>query len=132
MGQEACGVGEEVEQLRQRLDEFRSAHALRSRLPESLWTAAAELAKRHGVYQTARALHLDYAGLKKRIENHGQVKRKRAMAPPGFMEFIAPGARPVTDSTLEVESAQGSKLRLNLQAIATTELVNLIRAFVLQ
>jgi hypothetical protein len=65
MAQETRGVREDLEQLRQRLNEFRSTHALRSRLPESLWTAAAELAKRHGLYQTARALRLDYAGLRK-------------------------------------------------------------------
>jgi len=84
------------------------------------------------MYQTARALRLDYAGLKKRIEIHGQARRKRTTASPSFMEFIAPGAKPVADCTVEVESVQGSKLRLNLQAIATAELVNLIRAFILQ
>ena len=132
MGQEIDGVAEDLEQLRRRLDEFRSTHALRSRLRESLWMAAAELAKRHGMYQTARALRLDYAGLKKRIENDAKAKRKRTTASPSFMEFIAPGAKPVTDCTVEVESSQGSKLRLNLKAVATTELVNLIRAFILQ
>jgi hypothetical protein len=132
MGEVAGGISEDLEQLRQRLDEFRNTHALRSRLPESLWAAAAELAKRHGMYQTARALRLDYAGLKKRVDNHGQAKRRQTTAPPSFMEFIAPGAKPVTDCTVEVESAQGNKLRLNLQTVATTELVNLIRAFILQ
>ena len=132
MGQEARGVPEELEQLRQRLEEFRSTHALRSRLPESLWVAAAELAKRRGMYQTARALRLDYAELKKRIENHGQTKRKRTTAPASFMEFIAPAARAITDCTVEVESAQGSKLRLDLKAVPTSGLVSLIRAFVLQ
>jgi hypothetical protein len=131
MGQGAGAVAEGLEQLRLRLDEFRSTHALRSRLPESLWAAATELAKRHGMYQTARALRLDYAGLKKRLETHGRGKRKRTTASPSFMEFIAPGAKPVTDCTVEVELAQGSKLRLSLQAIATSELVNLIRAFIL-
>lgn len=132
MTQEARGVPEGLEQLRQRLDEFRSTHPLRSRLPESLWTAAAELAKRHGLYQTARTLRLDYVGLKRRMENGGQSRQKRTTVAPSFMEFIAAGAKPVTDCTIEVESAQGGKLRLNLQAVATTELVNLIRAFVLQ
>ena len=76
MGQEARSVPEKLEQLRQRLEEFRSTHALRTRLPESLWVAATELAKRHGMYQTARALHLDYAGLKKanRESRPGETK----------------------------------------------------------
>ena len=93
---------------------------------------AVDLAKREGMYQTARALRLDYAGLKKRIENHSPARRKRSTPPPSFMEFIAPGAKPVTDCTVEVETVHGGKLRLNLKAVATTELVNLIRAFVLQ
>jgi hypothetical protein len=46
------------------------------------------------------------------------------------MEFVAPGAKPVTNCTVEVESAQGGKLRLELKALATAELVDLIRAFV--
>lgn len=131
MTQEARGVPEDLERLRQRLNEFRSTHALRSRLPESLWTAATELAKRHGMYQTARALRLDYAGLKKRVENHNPAKRSRTTGAPSFMEFIAPGAKPVRDCTVEVERVHGGKLRLNLKAVATSELVNLIRAFVL-
>jgi hypothetical protein len=45
---------------------------------------------------------------------------------------VAPGAQAVTNCTVEVESAQGGKLRLELKAMATTELVNLIRAFVSQ
>jgi hypothetical protein len=36
----------------------------------------------------------------------------------------------VATCTVEVESAQGGKLRLELRAMATTELVELIRAFV--
>jgi hypothetical protein len=64
------------------------------------------------------------------VENQAKPKVKsKKPEPPSFMEFIAPGANPVTNCTVEVESAQGGKLRLELKAIATTELVDLIRAF---
>lgn len=133
MAQEGSGVAEELEQLRRRFEEFRNMHSGHSRLPEPLWTAAAELARRHGVNPTARALRLDYTALKRRTEEGVQHKTKRRVAaPPTFMEFVAPGAKPVTNCTVEVESARGGKLRLDLKAVATTELVNLIRAFVLQ
>jgi hypothetical protein len=100
-------------------------------LPEALWAAAAELAKRYGVNPTARALRLEYGGLRKRVENQGRLKRRRTAAtPPTFIEFVAPGAKAVTNCTVEVESAQGGKLRLELKAVATTELASLIRAFV--
>jgi hypothetical protein len=47
-----------------------------------------------------------------------------------FVELVGPVAGTSTSCSVEVESAQGSKLRLELKAVATSELVNLIRAFV--
>jgi hypothetical protein len=133
MASDAADFQGELDQLRRRFEEFRNTQSVRSRLPESLWAAAAELAKRHGVNPTARALRLDYTGLRKRVENPSRPKRKRTPAgAPTFLEFVAPGARAVTNCTVEVESAQGGKLRLELKAVATTELAGLIRAFVNQ
>ena len=69
-------------------------------------------------------------GLRKRVENQAKPKAKsKESEPPSFLEFVAPGAKPVTNCTVGVESAQGSKLRLELKAVATTKLVDLIRAF---
>jgi hypothetical protein len=132
MPSDGADLQSDLEQLRRRFEEFRNTQTVRSRLPESLWAAAAELAKRHGVNPTARALRLDYTGLRKRVESQGRSKRRRATTdkPPTFMEFVAPGAKAVTNCTVEVESAQGGKLRLELKAVATTELADLIRAFV--
>ena len=131
MVSEAAGISDDLERLRQRFEEFRNTQPTRSRLPESLWSAAAELAKRHGVNPTARALRLDYGGLRRRVKNQDQPKQKRAAAvTPSFMEFVAPGAKAVTNCTVEVESPQGGKLRLELKAVPTTELAHLILAFV--
>jgi hypothetical protein len=130
---EAAGAQDELEQLRRRFEDFRNTQPGHSRLPEALWAAAAELAKRYGVNPTARALRLDYTGLRKRVQNEKGPKRKRAAATaPTFMEFVAPGAKAVTNCTVEVESAHGSKLRLELKALAITELASLIHAFVRQ
>jgi hypothetical protein len=131
MASDASDLQNDLEQLRRRFEEFRNAQSVRSRLPDSLWAAAAELASRHGVNPTARALRLDYTALRKRVKNPEGPKRKRTAAvPPTFMEFVAPGAKAVTNCMVEVESTQGGKLRLELKAVATTELADLIRAFV--
>jgi hypothetical protein len=131
MVQEASTAPDDVQQLRRGFDEFRSTQASRSRLPETLWAAAAELAKRYGVNPTARALRLDYTGLRKRVENWGQPKPKKGAVPqPAFLELLPPVSGAVTNCSVEVESVQGGKLRLELKAVATTELANLIRAFV--
>jgi hypothetical protein len=129
----ATGIPEDLEYLHRRFEEFRNTRVGRSPLPEALWAAAAELAKRYGVNPTARALRLEYAGLQRHMQvlDQPKPKRKRAAAPPpNFLEFVAPGAKPVTNCAVEVASAQGAKLRLELKAVATTELVSLIRAFV--
>jgi hypothetical protein len=41
-------------------EEFRSAQPVRTKLPESLWEAAVELARQHGIYAVAHPLRLDY------------------------------------------------------------------------
>jgi len=49
------------------LEQFRNIQPARTKLPESLWQAAVELARQYGVYPVAHPLRLDYTGLKKRL-----------------------------------------------------------------
>jgi hypothetical protein len=80
----ATGIPEDLEHLRRRFEEFWNSRVGRAALPEALWTAAAELARRYGENSTARALRLEYAGLRSRMQAQDQPKpkRKRAAAPP--------------------------------------------------
>src|SRR6266404_4948860 len=50
--------------MRERLDGWRSSHSRGVAFPEKLWSAAGRVARRHGVYVTARALCLEYNKLK--------------------------------------------------------------------
>jgi hypothetical protein len=64
-----------------RLKRWRSSHARRVPIPESLWAAAGELARAHGINPTAKALHLEYGKLKQRAEGAAPaVKRRVAKA----------------------------------------------------
>ena len=130
MAQESTNAQDELEQLRRRFEEFRNAQTSRGRLPEPLWKEAAELAGRYGLNATARALRLDYNGLKKRMEMPDRPKRHRKAAVPAFVELVGPAPGGVTDCSVEVESGQGAKLRLDLKGVAITELAGLIRAFI--
>jgi hypothetical protein len=49
---------EPVTRLRDQLSEFRATDPPRRRLPDSLWQAAAELAREHGVYAVAHPLQV--------------------------------------------------------------------------
>jgi hypothetical protein len=136
MAQGTAAHQDEVEQLRRRFTEWRGTHAVRSRLPEELWAAAAELARRDGIDATAQALDVDKPSLRKwadRLQPQRQPRarrlKRRASAVPAFVELLASGSSAATSCLVEVESPRGGKLRLELKAIPTSELAELIRAF---
>jgi hypothetical protein len=77
MTQGTASNREDVEQLRRRFEEFRRTHAVRSRLPEELWAAAAKLARRDGIEATAQVLDVDRPSLQKwtnRFEARAEAK----------------------------------------------------------
>ena len=140
MAQEAALYRDDVEQVRRRWTEWRSRHAVRSRLPEELWAAAVELVQRDGIDATARALDVDKPSLRKwagrlnpappqPVRRKSQSKQ-RADALPAFVELLASGSGTGTSCLVEVESPRGAKLRLELKGIQASELAELIRAFV--
>jgi hypothetical protein len=138
MAQEAALYRDDVEQVRRRFAEWRSTHAVRSRLPEELWAAAAELVQRDGIDATARALDVDKPSLRKwtdRLQPRRQPRPRRsppkqkANALPAFVELLSSSSGAATSCLVEVESPRGAKLRLELKAIPTRELAELIRTF---
>jgi hypothetical protein len=60
-------IPEAITQLLGQLEQFRSTRPARTKLPESLWQAAVELARQHGIYAVAHPLRLDYTRLKQRV-----------------------------------------------------------------
>ncbi len=99
-------IPDDLLELKRHLEEWRTTHPARSRLPESLWITAAELAHRHGLNLTSKTLRLDYPGLKRRLN---AAPRTAATAPPAFLELLAsapPNAAPA-EYVVELESARG-------------------------
>ena len=48
---QAEAIPTEMEEVRQQFESWRSAHAHRSRIPETLWTSAVKLARQHGLHR---------------------------------------------------------------------------------
>ena len=118
---------EPIVQLQRQLDQFRNTQPRRTKLPESLWHAAVELARQYGVYSVAHPLRLDYMGLKKRL---GGVPgpRKKATT-PAFVELIAPHAATLEECVIEFESSLGGKMRIQWKASAPPDWASLLRAW---
>jgi hypothetical protein len=55
-------IAEPIAQLQHQLEESRSTQPRPKKLPESLWQAAVELARDHGVYAVAHPLRLTIWG----------------------------------------------------------------------
>jgi len=123
MSPEKRAVSEDLQQLSQRVEAWRSAHPPRSRLPESMWAAAAEMARRHGLHCTAKTLRLDYTRLKKHLGN-GQISPS---APTRFLEFLTPPVNQPGECVVEVESSCG-RMRVAMKGV-TPDWPALLRAW---
>ena len=120
-------IPEPIVQLQREVDQFRSTRPRRTKLPESLWQAAVELARQHGVYSVAQPLRLDYMGLKKRLGGASVVRRKAGK--PAFVELIAPRPATLEECVIEFESAGGAKMRIQWKGSAPPDWASLLRAW---
>jgi hypothetical protein len=120
-------IPEPIAQLQLQLDQFRSTQPPRTKLPESLWQVAVELARQHGVYAVAHPLRLDYTRLKERL---GGVPGPRRKPPqPAFVELIPPQPATREEFLIEFESASRAKLRIQWKAAAPPDWTDLLRAW---
>ena len=94
-------------------------------MPAALWSAAIALARQHGLYTTARALHVDYGSLKKRVD----AARASRVTTPTFVE-LPTVARPtgLGPCVIELEARHGRRLRIEVSGVTMADLVALTQA----
>ncbi len=117
---------ESIAQMKRQVERFRAANPPRTRVPDAIWQPAVELARRHGAYPVARALRLDYKGLKRRL---GRSSPRRSTRPAAFIEFVAPPTANLDACLIEFESSQGAKMRIHWRAAVPPDWANLLRAW---
>lgn len=113
-----------VEEVAARLEEWRQSRQKRAAIPEELWSAAIEVARREGVSRTAAALRLDYGKLKRLMIAADGVEKKTPS--PSFMELIAPEAGAVAQCAIEMEGRR-ARIRIELKA-SVAEVVSFSRS----
>jgi hypothetical protein len=123
----AAPVPEAITQLRRQLEQFRSTRPGRTMLPESLWQAAVELARQHGIYAVAHPLRLDYTRLKQRLG--GMASRRRKQKKPAFVELTAGRVAALPECVIEFESPGGGKMRIQWKAAVPPDWTGLLRAW---
>jgi hypothetical protein len=154
MASELSDIPHNMRRLYRRFERWRSAHTGRLPIPERLWAAATELAREHGVFPTAKALHLEYGKLKQLADapvpalkgrvargptalrqTQGGMRRRTTVLrrtrsrprPPTFVELLAPRPGGSPECRVELEGPRG-RMRVEFKGVATAELVALSRA----
>ena len=110
---------------------WRRMHEPRTRIPKSLWTAAARLAAQFGISYTATRLRLNYNDLKKHVETAAPPSRIPSAAKqfPSFVELPACSFPASGECVIELENAAGSKMRIHLKGPHGPDLVALSGTF---
>jgi hypothetical protein len=114
-----------VEEVRARFEQWRQIRQGKAAIPDELWAAAMDVARRNGVNRTAAALRLDGGKLKRLMVAAGGVPEK--VAPPAFVELISPRPQSLPECTIELEG-RGGKLRIQLKSASASDLAALSRA----
>jgi len=113
-----------TETVRRRLDRWRRVRTHpRSPIPKAIWAGAVALARRQGLYQTARALRIDYGALKQHV---AADEGGRTSPPPAFVEFAG---SPLTDLSACVIELTGPRatVRIRVPGLALADIATLGR-----
>ena len=128
MGRAALDIPDGMRVLQGRFARWRKSHIGRLPIPDPLWAAAAEMAREHGVFRTAKVLSLEYGKLK-RLTTESHTRRRRtarlSTPPAAFVELLTPGTGGA-ECLIELEGPRG-KMRIQWKGSTTPDLAGLSR-----
>src|SRR5713101_4475189 len=122
MAASGISISRGLEETRRQIARWRARCPYRgAAMPAALWAAAVALARHHGLYTTARTLHVDYGSLKKRLDTAGAGR----VPSPAFIEL--PAARPtgLGPCVIDLEGRRGRRLRIEVTGVTVADLVTL-------
>ena len=119
-----CTAG--MEQLKIRFAQWRAQKRGRGeRIPEPLWAAAVEAARGHGLHAVSRALRLEYAALRRRVEKTAGPGEDVA----AFIELAHGGAGAGASCVVELEKGNGARMRICVRDGAAVDGARMKEAF---
>jgi hypothetical protein len=107
-----------------RFEAWRNGHQGRLPIPEALWAAAAEVAREHGVFRTAKVLHLEYSKLRRMAGSTAAAPGAPAPTPT-FLELVPQPVSPA-ECLIELEGPRG-KMRIRWKGATAPDLAGLSR-----
>ena len=128
--------GEGMDALEAHFREWRKQRRRGEHIPQQLWSAAAAMARRHGVARAAKRLGLNAYVLRKHMEE-AAGKESTDEAEPEFVELTTMPAEPapvplaagVHECVVELRNARGATMRVEFNTGALAGLAHLCRTF---
>jgi hypothetical protein len=115
-----------MERIYRRFERWRKSHRGRLPIPAALWAAAAEVAREHGLFRTAKTLRLEHNKLKRMVASAKPAVRRAPAPPASFLELVAPQAVGLTECVIELQGPRG-KMRIQWKGTAAPDLAGLSR-----
>jgi hypothetical protein len=118
----------EIKAVRKRFEDWRKTKEGRERIPDRLWASAIRLCKDHNVHRVSTWLRLNHSALRDRVEAAAARRVPRKKSQPAFVELVAQGQSTPAEYTLELENADGAKIRIELRGAGVGDLAVLARS----
>jgi hypothetical protein len=127
MSRAASDIPHGMRVLHGRFTRWRKSHTGRRPIPDRLWAGAAEMAREHGVFRTAKVLSLEYGKLKRLTTESptGRRRTARLSAPPAAFVELLPGTGGA-ECLIELEGSRG-KMRIQWKGSTAPDLAGLSR-----
>ena len=124
-------VRQPLEVVRNQIGAWRKRRRCRTRIPEALWQAAADLCREHSICEVSRALRLNYNDLKDRVQRSRGRGLVIGQGPDlGFVKLDLGPPIMASECLVEMEAANGSKMRMTFRGVLRdVDPVELSRAF---
>ena len=132
MGRRYLELPAEVGEVRSEIEGWRQNRQKRSPMPARLWSAAAALAKVHGIYRISQALRLSYESLKIRVKS---LSGDEVESRPGLSGFVEVGGmsllQPVEQGSVEVEVSgqRGERMVIRARGCREADVVSMVNGF---
>jgi len=128
-------VPAEITELRERVERWRRFRSGHGPMPAELWAAAVDVARRRGLYETARGVGIDYGGLAKRMKGEALVAEAGRSARVEFVEWsgaeiLGQVAAPApAGAVVEISDASGRHVTVRMSAGEGVDVAGIVAAF---
>jgi hypothetical protein len=123
----------EIAQLRERIEEWRRTRLRHGPMPADLWAAAVAVARKHGLYDTARGMGIDYGSLAKRMKEEPPVGAAGSLAKVEFVEWsgaelLGQVSKPA-GAVVEMSDTSGRRVTIHLGGAEPVDVAGIVAAF---